>query len=132
MALLWSLCTSWGMCCAAAFALLPLSQQLLPPVQLGNSSVSSVLTLYHSHLQTSERKSQMKSEKSLLTHTGSLEHELITHLSSGLHPQIPLVSLGRAVDRIAVFLKAKSGQRNRIPSAVRDELCMCIHALFFN
>ena len=40
-------------------------------------------------------------------HTGSLVHELITHLSFGLNAQIPLFSLRRALDRIAVFLKAK-------------------------
>lgn len=55
------------------------------------------------------------------THAGSLVHELISHLSFGLRTQIPLLSLGRALDRIAVFLKAKKWMEKQ--DSAPGEMC---------
>lgn len=109
MALLRSLCIYCGTCCAAAFALLP--EQLFPPIRVGTAQFShcSLFLLICEH-QDNDAKQGERSH----THTYSsfVVHELITHFSTGINSQILLFSLRRALDRIAVFIKAKKQMEN--------------------
>lgn len=93
----------------AVRAVLPLlcfiSEQLSPSARVANSSVSCC-SLQHTPLQNIRNKGPRRGESSY-TDYGFLIHELITHLSFGLNTQILLLSLGRALDRAAVFLTAK-------------------------
>lgn len=109
MALLLSLCISCGMCCAAAFALLPGQLlRLLGLVQLNFLTVHPFCSFANIRTVTPNKERQTTH-----THSSFLVHELITHFSTGINTQILLLSLRRALDRIAVFLKAKKQMENQ-------------------
>lgn len=96
------------LCCCLCFA----SRTALASVRAGTAQFShcSPFLLICKHQDSDTKQGETNHTH---THSSFLVHELITHFSTGINTQILLLSLRRALDRIAVFLKAKKQMENQ-------------------